>query len=46
MITSVNMDQIDDLEVIFATLTEVGWVIPDWLKYLRNVVVKSYTDRD
>ncbi len=40
LLTSITQEQVDDLDYIFATLTEDGWVIPDWLVYLRDQVCK------
>lgn len=42
ILTSISLEQVEVLEGIFATLTEQGWVIPDWLIHLRKVV----TERD
>ena len=34
--TSMTLSDLDNLEEIFATLTEDGWRIPDWLKNIRK----------
>jgi hypothetical protein len=36
--TSITLSQVEDLEETFAERTETGWVIPEWLVYLRTVV--------
>lgn len=36
-----TLDQVEDLEEIFAELTPTGWMIPEWLVYLRSVVTGS-----
>jgi len=38
ILTSIRLEDVEVLEGIFATLTENGWVIPDWLIHLREVV--------
>ncbi len=32
----VHLDDITRLEVMFASLTADGWVLPTWLTYLRE----------
>jgi hypothetical protein len=32
---SISIEHILTLEETFATLTEAGWVIPEWLQWLR-----------
>jgi hypothetical protein len=38
IIHHISEDQIFYLESIFAVLTETGWVIPDWLKLLKETI--------
>jgi len=40
LITSILVEDVEILEGIFATLTPNGWVIPEWLIYLRSEVIK------
>lgn len=40
--TSMKVKDVEILEVIFAKMTETGWVIPDWLMYLRSVVTRRF----
>lgn len=39
MLTSIKLEDVEELERIFATLTEDGWVIPAWVIYLKGVVI-------
>ena len=36
LITHITLNQIGELETIFATFTSSGWEIPEWLKLLRS----------
>jgi len=36
--TTISNEDVDRLFDVFAYLTEDGWKIPDWLKFLRLVV--------
>lgn len=38
---SISLSQVDNLKSIFATFTENGWIIPEWLEYLEKEVLKS-----
>ena len=38
LLTEMTMEQVTYLEGLFAQLTETGWVIPEWLVYLKGVV--------
>lgn len=38
MIHHVKMKDVEILEEIFAYLTPNGWVIPEWLKLMRETV--------
>ena len=42
---SISLEQVEVLESIFAQLTESGWVIPDWLVYLRKQVESRSNSR-
>lgn len=35
---SISIAQVEALETMFATLSATGWVIPEWLVYLRSQV--------
>jgi hypothetical protein len=38
-ITSITLKDVDNLEEVFAYLTDIGWIIPMWLIELRGRVV-------
>ncbi len=40
LLTGIQMKDVEVLEGHHATLTEDGWVIPEWLVYLRAEVIK------
>ena len=42
--TSMTLSDLDNLEEVFATLTEDGWSIPDWLKRMRKFYLDNVTD--
>jgi len=39
MLTSIAMEDVEELERLFATLTKDGWKIPAWVIYLKGVVI-------
>ncbi len=40
LLTGIKLKDVEILETHHAILTEAGWVIPEWLVYLRAEVVK------
>jgi hypothetical protein len=34
--TSITLKDVENLEMVFAYLTDIGWIIPMWLIVLRN----------
>jgi hypothetical protein len=40
LITSIQIKDVEELELLHAILTKDGWVIPAWLVYLREEVTK------
>lgn len=34
--TSIKQSDIENLKEVFATLTEAGWVWPDWIDWLEE----------
>lgn len=41
LLTSITLQDIETLEEIHAVLTDSGWVIPEWLIYLKQEVLKK-----
>ena len=41
LLTSITLQDIGTLEEIHAVLTEDGWVIPKWLIYLKQEIIKK-----
>jgi hypothetical protein len=39
MLTSIKLEDVEELEVVFAFLTKDGWIIPAWVIYLKGVVI-------
>lgn len=44
LLTSITLQDIETLEEIHSILTEDGWVIPEWLIYLKQEVQKNQDD--
>lgn len=38
----ISLKDVEILEGIFATYTDTGWIIPQWLIYLRTCAERSY----
>lgn len=41
MLSGVTLDQIQELELVFAVLTEDGWKIPRWLDEWKDNVTEQ-----
>lgn len=38
LITDISLEDVERLENIFATRTQTGWIVPQWLNVLRAAV--------
>lgn len=39
--TTISISQVEALESVFAYMTDCGWIIPNWLVALKEIVEKS-----
>ncbi len=46
VLTSVTLEQVEDLEQVLSVLTDQGWVVPPGLVLLREAVNSQYPNKE